>query len=203
MSENETFEGILVAAYTDESAAKAVLEKVEQAKKDKTFQFWDAAVIRKDERGHYFYDETKDMSAPKGAGIGAVIGGLIGITGGPAGVVIGAGLGAVVGGFFANADGGIKDERLEDVGHALESENSALLIVSDQEYLRGMRAYADEEDTMVAVRKLTDGISEHVQRGQNVAYVITAAGRSVSCHQVDPASEIARLLEVEQSAQQS
>lgn len=198
MSEKASFDGILVAAYTDEAAAKAVLEKIEKAKKDKSFQFWDAAVIRKNERGHYFFDETKDMSAPKGAGIGAVIGGLIGITGGPAGIVIGAGLGAAVGGFFANADGGIKDERLEDVGHALEAENSALLIVSDQEYLRDMRAYADAEDTMVAVHKLTDGISEHMQQGQNVAFTITSAGRSVSCHKVDPAGEIAQLLEVGQ-----
>jgi uncharacterized membrane protein len=199
MSEQASFEGILVAAYTDENAAKAVFDKVEKAKKAKSIHFWDAAVIRKNERGHYFFDETRDMSAPKGAGIGAVIGGLIGVTGGPAGIVIGAGLGAALGGFFANADGGIKDERLEDIGHALESENSALLIVSDQEYLRDMRAYADEEDTMVAVHKLTDGIAEHMQQGQDVAYLITAAGRSVSCHQVDPASEIAQLLEVGQT----
>ena len=196
MSAAEKFAGILVSAYTDESAAKDVLGKVEEAKKEKSFQFWDVAVIRKDERGRYYYDETRDMSAPKGAGIGAVIGGLIGITGGPAGVVIGAGLGAVVGGFFANADGGINDERLADVGHALECENSALLIVSDQEYLRDMRAYADSEDTMVAVRKLTEGIAEHMRRGENVAYLITAAGRSVSCHEVAGGTELARLLEV-------
>jgi uncharacterized membrane protein len=199
MSKEASFEGVIVAAYVDEGAANEVLESIKKAKKDETFQYWDAVVIRKDERGRYFYDETKDMSAPKGAGIGAVIGGLIGLPGGPAGVVLGAGVGAALGGVVANADAGIKDERLEDVGYALESSNSALLLVSDQDYLLNMREYAGEEDTIEAMKKLTNGISAHMVRGQNVAYTITAAGRSVSCHDLELGSEIASLLRIEQA----
>lgn len=196
MSTETTFEGILVAAYSDEEAADEVLEKTKNAKKDKTFQFWDAAVIRKDERGRYKYSETKDRSAPTGLGIGAIVGGLIGLPGGPAGVVIGAGLGAALGSFVADTDSGIKDERLEDVGHALESSNSAIVIVSSHDYLQNMREYADEEDLMVAIDKLTKGISAHMTQGQNVAYILTSAGRSVSCHEIDPDTEIAEMLEV-------
>jgi len=199
--EKAAFEGIIVAAYADEGAADEVLKKVNEAKKEKTFHFWDAAVIRKDERGRYYYNETRDMSTPKGAGIGAVIGGVIGIAGGPAGVILGTGLGAALGGFVANADSGLKDEGLEDVGHALESGNSALLIVSSHDYLQSMREYAGEEDTAAAMHKLTKGISEHVVHGQNMAYIITAAGRSVSCHELETGGEISELLGVGSTAE--
>ena len=195
--EKAAFEGILVAAYAYEGAADEVLKKVNEAKKEKTFQFWDAAVIRKDERGRYYYNETRDMSTPKGAGIGAIIGGVIGIAGGPAGIVLGSGLGAALGGFVASADSGLKDEGLEDVGHALESGNSALLIISSHEYLSQMQEYAGEEDTTAAMQKLTKGISTHMVHGQNVVYNITAAGRSISCHELKTDGDTASLLGVE------
>lgn len=193
--EKASFGGIIVAAYLQEEAAKEMLDKINDAKKQKRFEFWDAVVIRKDEKGHFYYDETRDMSTPMGAGIGAVIGGLIGIPGGPAGVVLGSGLGAALGGFMANTDAGIKDERLEDVGYSLQSGNSALVIVSSHDYLRNMQEYADDDKTTRAVNKLRSGISEHMIRGQNIAYHITSAGRSVSCHRLRDES-IAELLGV-------
>jgi len=194
--ENATFEGIIVVAYPQEDTAKDILKKVNAAKKKKVFQFWDAAVIRKDKKGQYHYNEIKDMSTPKGAGIGAVIGGLIGLPGGPAGIVIGAGLGAAIGGFAANSDSGINDDRLEDVGHALKSGNSALIIVSRHDYLQAMQQYAADEYTTRALKKLTTGISEHMVHGENAAYLITSAGRSVSCHHLRD-DNIAKLLNVE------
>jgi uncharacterized membrane protein len=202
MSEEKAgFEGILVAAYADEGTANDVLERVKEAKKEKTFHYWDATVIRRDEKGRYYYNEAKDMSTGKGAGIGAVIGGLIGIAGGPAGIVLGTGLGAALGGFVASADSGLKDEGLEDVGHALESGNSALLIVSSHDYLQAMQEYAGEEDTTMAMQKLTKGISKHMVHGKNVAYIVTSAGRSVSCHELEAGNEIADLLEIKTAAE--
>lgn len=193
---NSSFEGIIVAAYTHEEAADDTLKRVNQAKKEKTFHFWEAAVIRMDERGRYYLSESKDMSTPKGAGIGAIVGGLIGIAGGPAGVILGSGLGAALGMFIANSDGGINDARFEEVGNALESGNSSLIIVSDHDYLQAMKDYAGEDETAVAMKKLTTGIHEHMEHGTDVAYQITAAGRSVSCHLLRD-DEILKLLGIE------
>lgn len=192
--EQASFEGILVAAFSDEETAAQVLEDFKAAKTQKKFQYWDAAVIRKDAKGNYYASETRDMATPIGAGIGAVIGGILGIPGGPAGMVLGAGLGTGIGALFASHDGGIRDDRLEEIGQALKSGNSALLIVSDREYLQTMRQYADEDSATKAVKKLTAGISENMTRGQNVAYLITTAGRSMSCHQLDADHEAAKLL---------
>ncbi len=192
--EQASFEGILVAAFSDEETASQVLEGFKKAKEQKKFHYWDAAVIGKDAKGNYYASETRDMVTPIGAGIGAVIGGILGIPGGPAGMVLGAGLGTGIGALFASHDGGIRDDRLEEIGHALKSGNSALLIVSDREYLQTMRQYADEDSATKAVKKLTTGISENMTRGQNVAYLITTAGRSMSCHQLDADHEAAELL---------
>lgn len=197
--EKSTFDGVIVAAYANEEAADAVLETVNKAKKEKSFQFWDAAVVRIDERGRYYANESKDMSTPKGAGIGAVVGGIIGIAGGPAGIILGTGLGAALGGLVANRDGGIKEIRLEEVGHALGSGHSALIIVSDHDYLTQMQEYAGDDEVAVAMHKLTDGIHEHMGHGNNVAYTVTSAGRSVSCHLLRD-SEILDLLGIESAA---
>ncbi len=195
MSEESTAsEGIRVIAFTEEEAAADALETLEKAKKDEAIDFWDAAVIRKDARGRYYYHETRDRSTPKGAGIGAVIGGLIGIPGGPAGMVVGAGLGASLGAFAANTDAGLNDETAEELGRALQAGNSALIIVSSRKYLGAIQEYAAEEETTAAIKKLTTGISENVVKGQNAAYLVTAAGRSVSCRQLDAEDDIAKLL---------
>ena len=189
-------EGILVFAFVEEGAAGEALETLKKAKKDKSVDYWDAADIRKDNRGRYYYNETRDMTTPRGAGIGMLIGGLIGIPGGPAGIVLGAGLGASLGAFAANTDAGLKDENVAKVGQALMSGNSALLVVLSRANLSQMQEYAAEEDTTVAIQKLTAGISENMVQGQNVAYHITAAGRSVSCHPLEAGDKFAQLLDI-------
>ena len=85
--------GFLVVAFTDENAADQALDAMKDAKKQQTFYFENAAVIKQDPDGKVHYHETGDMSTGKGAGIGALVGGVLGILGGPAGVVVGAGTG--------------------------------------------------------------------------------------------------------------
>lgn len=186
--ESAANEGVLVFAFAEEGAAAEALETLKKAKKDQTVDYWDAVVIRIDERGRYYYDETHDRSAAQGGGIGALVGGLLGAPFGPAGMVIGAGLGASLGAFAANADAGLNDDNLERLGQALMAGNSALLIVPSRANLSQMQEYAAQEEIEAAIKKLTAGISQHMVDGQNVAYHVTAAGRSVSCHQL-PAND--------------
>jgi uncharacterized membrane protein len=186
MSEQSTTqEGVLVIAFVEEGAAADALETLKKAKKDKTIEFWDAAVIRKDEKGHYYYDETHDKSAARGGGIGALVGGILGAPFGPAGLVIGAGLGASLGAFAANTDAGLDDDNMERVGQALMAGNSVLLVVPSRDNLNQMQEYAAQEEVETAIQKLTAGIAENMLQGQNVAFHVTAAGRSVSCHQLE------------------
>ncbi len=194
--EKSSAEGILVAAFVTEDAAENAAQALKEAKKQKTIEYWDTAVIRKDDKGEYHYKETKDTSVGKGAAVGAVIGGVIGILGGPAGVVLGAGTGAAVGGFAASSDSGFKSANLEEIGHALQSGNSALVAVTSHDYLKAAQTYADEENVTAVLQKLSKDIADHMERGQNVAYVVNAAGRSVSFHQIASDDKIAQLMGV-------
>lgn len=197
MSEGKTAnEGILVFAFVEEAAAAEGLEKLEKAKKDKEVQYWDAAVIRKDERGRYYYNETHDRSTPKGAGIGVLIGGLLGAPLGPAGIMLGAGLGAGIGAFAASTDAGLKDDNVERVGRALMAGNSALLVVPDRANLSQGQEYAAQEEIEAMLKKLTADIAEQMQNGQNAAYHITAAGRSVSVHELEADNPFAKVLDI-------
>ena len=195
MSEVKTdHEGILVIAFTEEDEAEEALKTLEEGKKEKTIQYWDVVIIKRDEKGRYYHHETKDMKTPLGAGIGALVGGLIGIPGGPAGIVIGSGIGASIGAFAANTDAGLREDTLEEFGHALKSGNSALIIVSSREYLNAIQEYAAEEETAAAMKKLTAAVSENMIQGQNAAYLVTAAGRSVSVHRAKSDNKIVKLL---------
>ena len=71
--------GLLVAAYVDERRADDTLESLKQARDAQQFYFDDAAVVRRDAGGKIYINETGDMSTGTGAGIGALIGGIIGI----------------------------------------------------------------------------------------------------------------------------
>lgn len=99
-----------------------------------------------------------------------------------------------MGAIAANTHAGLKDDTIEKLGHGLLPGNSALVIVSSREYLGAMQEYAAGERATAAVKKLTANISEHVVRGQNAAYLVNAAIRSVSCHQLGAEDGIAKLL---------
>ena len=86
--------GFLVMAFNDEKAADQALDAMKQAKKQKQFYFEEAAVIRQDVKGKVHYHETGDMGKGKGAGIGALVGGVLSLLGGPIGLAVGAGIGA-------------------------------------------------------------------------------------------------------------
>jgi uncharacterized membrane protein len=189
-------DGILVIAFVEEEGADNALEILEKAKKEARFDFWDAAVIRKDVKGHYHFKEIKDSSVGKGAGVGALVGGVLGILGGPAGVALGASAGAAIGGFAASADGGLKSENLEELGHALQSGNSALVIVSNKEYLTSAQEYVAEENLTAVLHELAESVSHNMVHGQNAAYLITVAGRSISLHQLGPTHEVINILDI-------
>ena len=109
----------MVAAYTQERAADVALEALSGAGSDAGLVIDDAAVVRRDAEGRVHISETGDMRTGAGAGVGALIGGVIGILGGPAGIAIGAGAGAAIGGLAAHADSGFDQQSLQRLGAAL------------------------------------------------------------------------------------
>ncbi len=167
--------GLLIAGYTDEKAADGALDALKQAKHAGEFAYDDAAVVRRDADGKVHITETGDMSTGKGAGIGALIGGVFGLLGGPAGVALGAGAGAAIGGIAAHSDAGFNNETLERIGGALPAGTSALGVTTSKYFVESVRAAATDEETLTMAQDIADEISSNLNAGQDLllALVIT------------------------------
>ncbi len=166
---------MFIAGYTDEKAADGALDALKQAKDAGAFAYEDAAVVRRDADGNVHIKETGDMSTGKGAGIGALIGGVFGLLGGPAGVALGAGAGAAIGGIAAHSDAGFNNETLERIGGALPAGTSALGVTTSKYFVESVREAATDEETLTMAQDIADEISGNLNAGQDLllALVIT------------------------------
>lgn len=181
MAENVPMQ-VIVAAFQDEEAAGEALKTLKAAKRERLIGIQDAAVIRKDEDGKLHIKETGDMKPGKGAGIGALIGGAVGLLAGP--IVLAAGAGALIGGLAASGDSGFRDERLERLGDSLEPGTSAIVAVVEHKWVEQVRNELQEVGADALTEALADDIAEQLSEGHDVVStaVVTdegvAAGRA-------------------------
>jgi uncharacterized membrane protein len=178
MSEQVAGVGLMVAAFTQEKAGKAALKAMKQAKKDRKIYFDAAAVITQDADGDVHYSETDDMSTGKGAKWGALVGGVLGVLGGPAGVVAAAGAGALIGGAASHGDAGFSDDSLKQLGTAMSPGTSAVITISNKDFLKDVHKEHKQEEMRAIVSKLAEEISAELSAGRDIALslIITEDG---------------------------
>ena len=154
---------VVLATFDDEEAASVALDELKQARKAAKLDFDESAVIRKDPDGTLHIKESDDVSAEKGAGRGAMIGGVIGLLAGPAGAVVGAGTGALFGGMLSRDDEGLRDEGLEALGKKLPPDSSAIVAVVLEVWVPRFRVELYEYSDDVSVQVLDDEIAAQLQ----------------------------------------
>ncbi len=121
----------LIAVKVDEPllAQELLLAFARLAKHD-WVDIEDAAVVAKDSDGKIRLRQTRDVMPGQGAASGGWVGALIGIIGGPLGVLAGGALGAAAGGLFAKLrDVGIDDDHMKEMGERLDRDSAALFIL--------------------------------------------------------------------------
>ena len=176
--------GILVVAFPEENAADEALKALKQARKQKKVYFEDAAVVRQDAAGSVQYHETGDMSMGKGAGAGALLGGLFGLLGGPPGIVIGAGAGALIGGALAHEDAGFDDKGLQELGVALKPNSSAVALVTSTAFLHDERQHTDDAAVRYALGNLGRQLFTQLEQGKSVALGMALSNESLIVSEV-------------------
>jgi uncharacterized membrane protein len=186
--------GFMVAAFTDVNSGDEALKALKDAKKQKQIYFDDAAVIRQDEDGDVHYRETGDMTTGKGAGIGALVGGVIGILGGPVGIVVGAGAGALIGGAASHGDAGFDDDSLEQIGVALRPGTSALLATTDKYFVEMVNKQIGEEDLRTAIADLSAGLVAKLDEGKDVVLRMLLTEEGIAIQQVDADDQAVHVL---------
>jgi len=196
MSETQEVAGVgfLVAAFTDVNGGENALKALKEAKKKKQLYFDDAAVIRHDEDGDVHYRETGDMTTGKGAGIGALVGGVIGILGGPVGIALGAGAGALLGGAASHGDAGFKNDSLEQIAVALRPGTSALVATTDKYFVEMVNRQIPEEDLRAAIADLSAGLVAKLDEGKDVALRLLLTEEGLAVQQVDADDEAVHVI---------
>ena len=93
----------------------------------------DAAIVDKDESGKIRLRQSKDVNPGEGATSGGLYGSLLGIIGGPIGILAGGVLGATAGGLWGKLrDVGIDDDHMKAMGdRILPGENLLFLLLHD------------------------------------------------------------------------
>ncbi len=160
---------LIVAAFQDEKGAEAAYKELKQAKKEHIIKIQDAAVIRRDEKNKLHIKDVHDIGGGKGAGIGAVVGGAIGLLAGPV-VLVGA-AGALIGGLAAKMkDGGFPDSRLKQIGEGLLPGTSAIVAVIEHTWVADLEAALAEAGAQVMTESISADIAEQLASGKDVAY---------------------------------
>ena len=191
-SEGTAGVGMMVAAYVDELGADQAFDSMKQAKKEGSFYYDDAAVIRQDPKGKVHIEEMGDMSTGEGTGIGALIGGVIGILGGPAGVALGAAGGAAIGAIAAHGDAGFSQDSLKEIGGALLPGSSAIAAITSKEFVEAVRKQAPDTDRISVARELASTIHEALQARKDILLGLVVTEEGIAATRVESSpSEVA------------
>ena len=163
---------VTVAAFQDEERAEEALKALEETRKQGAIDFEDAAVVKKDEDGKLHIQETTDVSTGRGAAIGGVVGGVLGLIGGPAGVVILGAAGAAIGGLAAHGDSGFKDERLAKLGESLEPGTSVVVAVVAHVWVAEIEKRLAESAVEVTTHEMDEEMVARMREGKGVTYIV-------------------------------
>ena len=173
---------LVIAAFQDEKGADAALKDLKLAKWQGVIGIQDAAVIRRDKKDKLHVKETGDWGGGKGAVVGGILGGAIGLLAGPV-VLIGA-AGALIGGLAAKMrDSGFSNERLDTVGGALKPGTSAIVAVIEHKWVAEYEKMVAEAGADVMTQAISEDIAAQLEAGGEVAYTAvktddaTAIGR--------------------------
>jgi uncharacterized membrane protein len=186
--------GFLVMAFTDEKAGEQALEAMKKAKKEKTFYFEEAAVIRQDKDGKVHYQETGDIKTGKGARIGALVGGILGIFGGPGGVALGAGAGAAVGAAASHKDAGFRDESLNTVALALKPRTSGVIAITSKAFLKAVQKQVPVDAIRGFVANLSQEIANKLNEGRSLALGVILTEGALAVKEVAVNEESAEVI---------
>jgi len=150
---------VVFATFDSEDEAKEALDQLKQARKAAALDFDDTAIIMVDSEGTFHIKDSDDVGLGKGAGRGAIIGGVVGLLAGPAGVVIGAGTGALIGGLFNEGDDGFKDEGLDALAEKLARNSSAIVAVVPEVWITEFEILLSKHSDDVSIRVLDKKIA--------------------------------------------
>jgi uncharacterized membrane protein len=120
-------ENVVVVRFTEPSKAYQALSVLKECDAAGRIDLESAAVVERTAAGELNIPESDDNVGPAGTASGSLIGMLIGVLGGPVGVLLGWGGGALIGGAFDVDRAVTSDEALTVLGQAIPPGSTAVI----------------------------------------------------------------------------
>jgi len=178
MSQSDVPVQVIVAAFPELNGASTALRELMRGTQERLITIEDTAVITKDDDGTVKIKETADMGGGRGATIGAIAGGVLGLLTGPVGwAALG---GGVIGGLAAKLrDSGFPDARLRQLGEQLPPKSSALIAVIEHRWVADVERALAQQGADVLRHALHADLARQLTAGGDVAYTVVATGDAV------------------------
>jgi uncharacterized membrane protein len=120
-------ENVVVVRFTEPSKAYQALSTLKQCDGEGRIALRSAAIVERTQAGELRIPEGADNVGLIGTASGSLMGMLIGVLGGPVGVLVGWGTGALMGGVLDVARVEKSDEALSVLGRAIPPESTAVI----------------------------------------------------------------------------
>jgi uncharacterized membrane protein len=120
-------ESVVVVQFSEPSKAYQALSMLKELDADGRIGLESAAVVQRSSDGELTIPESADNVGLLGTASGSLLGMLIGVLGGPVGVLLGWGSGALMGGAFDIDREVTSDEALTVLGQAIPPESTAVM----------------------------------------------------------------------------
>lgn len=131
----DQFDGqsVIAVSFDDDGAAYKALTLLEELDSQKRVSVREAVVAARGEDGQVVAKDRVGSDSMPGTATGGLIGLLLGVIGGPLGVLLGGTYGLVVGSLFDVYDAGEADSALGEISGSVKPGNTALLAVVDEQ----------------------------------------------------------------------
>jgi len=127
-------EKMIVVVFDDEAKVNKGADALKELDREGTVSVYSGAIVQKNQNGTVSMLDARDEWPIRAVG-GTAIGGLIGLLGGPVGVVLGASSGAIIGGFSDLYRAGVSADFLDDATSTLSPGKYALVADISEDYV--------------------------------------------------------------------
>ena len=153
-------ENVVVVRFTEASKAYQALSKLKQADADGGIELRAGAVVERTAAGELKIADTADNVGLVDTASGSLIGLLVGVLGGPVGLLLGFGAGALVGGSFDMDREDESDEALGVLGRAIPPGATGLIADVSESEVELVDAKMDALGGEVTRRSVVDVVAE-------------------------------------------
>lgn len=161
-------ENIVVVRFDEAAQAKQALDVLKQCDADERINLESAAIVQRTPAGDLHTVDDYDNLGPVGMGSGGLIGMLIGILGGPVGVLLGWGAGATLGGAFDIDRAITSDEALTVLSAAIPAGSTAILAQVEEYAVEVIDGEMKKLDGVVT-RQSVDAVMSEVGAAEDAA----------------------------------